>query len=85
MVAMAHRGQALARLFNIRQGFTREDDVLPKRFEEDLPKNKGLSREFQAQLVSEYYAEQGWDENGVPKPEALRELGILEEVVALSV
>ena len=83
MVAMAHRGQTLARLFNNRQGFTPADDKLPKRFQEDLPKHKGLSPEYQSELVEGYYEDQGWDENGVPKPETMAGLGITDEFVSL--
>ncbi|MCA9831837.1 MAG: aldehyde ferredoxin oxidoreductase family protein [Dehalococcoidia bacterium] len=83
LVTMAHRGQTLARLFNVRHGFTRADDVLPRRFEEDLPKHKGLSPDFQDRLVSEYYAEQGWDPDGNPTADGLRELGITSAFVSL--
>ena len=81
---IAHRGHTLARLFNVRHGFTRADDVLPVRFQEDLPMHKGLSPEFQDNMVQEYYAFQGWDENGVPTPECLAQLGIAEDFVSLT-
>ena len=82
---IAQRGHTLARLFNVRHGFTRADDVLPPRFQEDLPMHKGLSLEFQDKLVKEYYAFQGWDEAGVPTAEGLAQLGITEDFVSLSV
>jgi aldehyde:ferredoxin oxidoreductase len=85
MVMIARRGHTLARLFNVRHGFTRANDVLPPRFQEDLPMHKGLSLEFQDSLVKEYYALQGWDEGGVPTPEGLAQLGITEDFVSLSV
>ena len=84
LVAMSHRGQTLARLFNVRHGFTRADDVLPRRFEDDLPKHKGLSPEFQDNLVREYYAEQGWDPEGNPTADGMRTLGITPEIVSLA-
>ncbi|PYM16585.1 MAG: aldehyde ferredoxin oxidoreductase [Candidatus Rokuibacteriota bacterium] len=67
MVTMAHRGLTLARLFNLREGLTRADDRLPRRFSDPLPKHAGLTVEQQAKIVSDYYVEQGWDaETGVP-------------------
>jgi len=29
-------------------------------------------------MLNEYYAARGWDENGVPKDETLKRLGLLE-------
>ncbi|MDA0352830.1 MAG: aldehyde ferredoxin oxidoreductase family protein [Chloroflexi bacterium] len=84
MKTIAHRGHTLARLFNNRQGFTRADDVLPVRFQEDLPMHEGLSPEFQDGLVMKYYDFQGWDENGVPTPAGMAALGLTEEAVALA-
>ena len=81
---VAHRGQTLARLFNVRQGFTREDDVLPVRFQEALPMHEGMSPEFQNEMVESYYAEQGWNAEGVPTAETLAALGIPEDSVALT-
>ena len=43
LIQTAHRGITLARLFNMREGFTRSDDRLPQRFYEDLPKLPGLT------------------------------------------
>jgi aldehyde:ferredoxin oxidoreductase len=84
MVTAAQRALTLARLFNLREGFTRADDILPPRFSEDLPKHKGLPEELQERIVTEYYAEMGWDPaTGVPLPETLRALGI--EQVAVGV
>jgi aldehyde:ferredoxin oxidoreductase len=84
MVTIAHRGHTLARLFNTRHGFTRADDVLPKRFQDDLPMHEGLSLEFQNEMVQEYYAFQGWDSEGVPTSEGLAALGIAEDFVSLT-
>lgn len=84
MIATAHRGLTLARLFNMREGLTRADDRLPKRFAEDLPKHKGLAPESMGQVVTNYYIEQGWDpETGAPTAETLRALGIEADAVGL--
>jgi aldehyde:ferredoxin oxidoreductase len=66
------------RLFNLGAGITAEDDTLPKRFLEK-PVLKGP---FEGQtnrlgeMLPEYYQLRGWDENGVPTPEKLKELGL---------
>jgi len=84
MVATAHRGLPLARLFNMREGMTRADDRLPKRFSEDLPKHKGLTGEELGEIVTDYYVEQGWDpETGAPTRETVRALGIEADAVGL--
>jgi aldehyde:ferredoxin oxidoreductase len=85
MTTTARRGLTLARLFNLREGFTRADDRLPARFSEDLPKHKGLTAEQQSAIVTEYYAKQGWDsERGVPTADTIRALEI-EADAALAV
>jgi aldehyde:ferredoxin oxidoreductase len=77
MATTARRGLTLARLFNLREGFTRADDRLPARFSEDLPKHKGLTAEQQGAIVTEYYVKQGWDpEGGVPTLQTIRALEI---------
>ncbi len=84
MVATAHRGLTLARLFNMREGFTRADDRLPERFYEDLPKHKGLTDEMLAQIVTDYYIEQGWDpQTGRPTAETVRALGLPADAAGL--
>ena len=82
VVTTAHRGMALARLFNLREGFTRADDRLPVRFSEALPKHAGLTREQQEKIVSDYYVEYGWDPaTGVPTPETITRLQIEQDAV----
>ena len=61
------------------------DDDNPPRFWEPLPsgpyKGKTLDRKMFEELRLEYFRAAGWNENGVPKPETLRRLG-LEDVEA---
>jgi len=54
------------RRFNLREGLTMDDDRLPKRFlHETLPETeKIISEEDEKQLLSDYYAVRGWDEEG---------------------
>jgi aldehyde:ferredoxin oxidoreductase len=78
---VAERVLTMDRLFNIRQGLTAADDVLPQRFFE--PKANGalsktsLDPEKMKQARSYYYTIMGWDpETGIPLPGKLNELGI---------
>ncbi len=55
------------RTFNIREGLTQEDDMLPRRFfEEPIEEGKILKKEDFDRLLREYYELKGWDEKGVP-------------------
>ncbi len=68
----------LERLFNLKAGFTKADDTLPKRLlEEPMPDgpNKGQVAHID-KLLPEYYKVRGWDENGVPTEEKKKELGL---------
>jgi aldehyde:ferredoxin oxidoreductase len=69
----------LKRLYNIRCGVARTDDVLPARLSAPL-KEGGAKGRFPdlAAMRSEYYAFRKWDENGVPAADKLRELGLGE-------
>jgi aldehyde:ferredoxin oxidoreductase len=60
-----------ARRFNLREGLTPEDDLLPKRFHrEALPETGKVITEAQmAQMLKEYYQARGWNQNGEPPPE----------------
>jgi aldehyde:ferredoxin oxidoreductase len=62
---------------------TRADDWLVDRyFDEPTPvglpiaRGKALDRAKFRQLIDEYYELHGWDEQGVPRPETLKELGL---------
>lgn len=63
----------LERMFNLKAGFARKDDTLPERFFE----SGGLNRIGFEKALDEYYRVRGWDENGVPAGEKLRELELL--------
>lgn len=85
LMRIGERVWNLERCFNVREGFTRADDMLPVRlFEEPILSgpNKGVkvNREEFEKRLDEYYEERGWDKRtGIPKPEKLKELG-LEDV-----
>ncbi len=66
----------LNRMFNVRQGFSRRDDMLPDRcVKEPLPSGppKGQVCEIDI-LLDDYYDKRGWTNNGIPTSEKLREL-----------
>lgn len=68
----------LERLFNLKAGFTKEDDTLPKRILEE-PIASGPSKGEVSQLhrmLPEYYKLRGWDEEGRPTKEKLAELSL---------
>lgn len=68
----------LERMYNLKAGFTRKDDTLPERLFENEGGNEGYGlprQEFEAAL-QEYYHYRGWNEEGVPGLEKLKELGI---------
>lgn len=76
---------ALERSINVREGFRRQDDKLPERFlkeplEEAGPSTGAVIEGFDL-MLDDYYHFMGYDSNGVPTEEKLRELG-LEEVAA---
>ncbi len=71
----------LERLFIAREGITRQDDMLPRRFlEEPLPEGSGPSTGSVVELDSmldEYYAARGWDvTTGLPTRARLEKLGL---------
>jgi len=83
---VADRAYTVERLFNIREGLTREHDWLVDRyFDEPTPvglpvaRGKKLDREKFKKMIDEYYGLHGWDENGVPRPETLEKLGLDKE------
>ncbi len=68
----------LERLYNLREGFTRADDTLPKRLLEE-PMPAGPSQGWTVKLepmLKEYYQFRGWDKEGVPSPARLKQLGL---------
>ena len=67
----------LERLFNMKAGVTGKDDTLPPRIlKEPRVKNRVVQLDG---LLSEYYVMRGWDQNGVPTKEKLKELALEKE------
>jgi aldehyde:ferredoxin oxidoreductase len=83
LLTIARRAWNLTRMFNVREGFTRKDDSLPRRISEETlpdgkPKGHRLSTEDFQFMLDEYYKLWGWNSNGIPTPETLQELGLSE-------
>jgi aldehyde:ferredoxin oxidoreductase len=72
----------LERLFNIRMGFSHEDDTLPPRFLNEPLKEGGSAGHIVHldEMLAEYYRFRGWTEAGVPTPKKIAELGLKEIV-----
>jgi len=78
LTQIVERGVTLMRLFNIREGFTVKDDILPKRFNTtptDSPL-KGIHPDQFVQSRKDYFQLMGWDDEGIPTKETLEKLGI---------
>lgn len=68
----------MERLFNLANGFTKDDDTLPPRLLKEPIKVgplKGAVNKL-SEMLPEYYKVRGWDEDGRPTPEKLEELGL---------
>lgn len=78
LLEVGKRIYTLEREFNSKAGFTRKDDMLPSRFlEEELEEGSSRNRVVQLdKMLDEYYAIRGWDKNGVPTDETIKELGL---------
>lgn len=87
---VARRCNMLERLFNLREGLTRDDlekgDMLNHRYF-DEPCRRGaidvvgrkIDKKKFIRMVDEFYEHKGLDKDGVPKPETLKELGLENE------
>jgi len=75
----AARIWTLERMYNIREGLTKKDDMLPERFYTEAiadgpSKGQILDKgEFITEL-EDYYAARGWDKDGVPTKETIQKL-----------
>ena len=84
LMQAAERIRNVERLFNLREGLTRDDDLLPdKLFDEALTdgpwKGAVLDRDRFEAMKSAYYSLRGWDNDGRPKPQTLDTLGLAIE------
>jgi aldehyde:ferredoxin oxidoreductase len=87
---VARRCNMIERLFNLREGLTRDDlkkgDMLNHRYF-DEPARRGapdvvgrvIEKDKFIKMVDEFYQFKGLDDKGFPKPETMKELGIDNE------
>ncbi len=67
----------IERMFNLKAGFTRADDILPERVCEPSPDGpRAGSRALLQKNLDTYYQLRGWDEMGRPTAIKLKELGL---------
>ncbi len=79
LTEIGERQLTLKRLFNVREGISRKDDVLPKRFtDEPMPEGPGKGQVVNLEsLLNDYYKLRGWDqETGLPTQETLKRLSL---------
>jgi len=80
LLKIGERIICLARCFNVREGFRRKDDSLPKRMTSEPLKNAGPSTGQVVKdldtLLDEYYQAVGYTNEGVPTIEKLKDLGL---------
>jgi aldehyde:ferredoxin oxidoreductase len=80
ILRIGERILTLMRLFNMREGMSDKDDVLPARYYG--PTNGGSLADYKATSSMYdrnrrfYYALMGWDQHGIPLPEKVEELEI---------
>ena len=80
LVKVGERVWNLERLYNLREGFSIDDDSLPPRLLSEAVAD-GPSQGWVSHLepmLKEYYRTRGWDEQGIPKQHKLHELGLAE-------
>lgn len=68
----------LKRMFDVRLGITKNDDVLPKRLLEALP-DGGAAGSIPdiAKMLAAYYKIRGWSAEGIPTDETLKRLDLI--------
>lgn len=81
LMEIGERIYTLERMILVREGVTRKDDYLSERImKEALPEGpaqgKVLTKEMYDEMLEEYYAARGWDKEGRPTRERLKELGL---------
>ena len=80
LTKVGERVTTMARAFNIREGFRKDDDWLPERFFHPQTSGPLSETSVDPERLREarrfYYQMMGWDENGVPTRAKLEELDI---------
>lgn len=96
LLTAGERAYNISKAFNIREGFTREDDMLPPRLtDEEIPngpsKGERIDQTAFERELERYYLGRGWTTDGVPMrstldeldlPDIADEIGAVNELVA---
>ena len=85
MMLMGERVYNLQKMFNVREGMDRKNDILPYRItHEPIPKgvSKGsvVTEEELQHMLDEYYMARGWSKNSIPTNVKLASLDLLDVV-----
>lgn len=86
LLEIGERIYNLEKAFNLRAGFVKKDDWLPKRFYSEPikygpPEGQKVPEEGYAKMLDEYYEIRGWDSHGIPTAKKARKLS-LEFIIA---
>lgn len=80
LMKVGERAATMARVFNLREGLTSDEDLLPERFSQPFTSGPTAGEKITPKDVERckeiYYGMMGWDERGIPTPEKLHELDI---------
>jgi aldehyde:ferredoxin oxidoreductase len=80
LLAIGERAQTLSRLFNLREGFTADDDRLPSRVMKAFTEGPLAGVEITPQAFHSarlyWYSLMGWTPDGVPTAERLEKLSL---------
>ena len=89
LLTAGERSYTLSRAFNVREGFTRADDMIPERFTEPTPNgpNKGesISMDAYERELDRYYTARGWTSQGIPLRSSLRDLDLDDAAAEIGV
>jgi aldehyde:ferredoxin oxidoreductase len=81
LMRIGERIYNVERLIAVNEGISRKDDILPPRILEEQPpeiKKPKLTKADLDRMLEEYYQMRGWDGEGRPMEEKLKELGVWE-------
>lgn len=80
LLKIGERIYNVERMFNVREGISRKDDVPPSRMFNPLTsgryKGTQATPEELQKMLDEYYELRGWNKNGIPTKQKLKELNI---------
>ncbi|MBD3182564.1 aldehyde ferredoxin oxidoreductase [Candidatus Poribacteria bacterium] len=87
LLKAGERSNVMMRIFNFREGLTKEDDKLPDRLHQELEsgalEGERIEEDKFEEMKKTYYRMAGWDDDGYPTEAKLEELGLewIEEFV----